>query len=97
MKSQKKSSFEVMISKAARLEQIHKQISQLSNEEKELKDFFKNEMESQTEKFGDVTISLVDKTRAVFDRNLFIKLNGKEAAAEYTKYTDYVSVIVQRA
>ena len=89
--------FEVMISKAARLELIRKQLSDLEKEEQVLKDFFKTQMTDKVQQFGDVVVCLIDKTRNSFDTKLFISENGKKAADPYMKQTDFVSVLVNRA
>jgi len=87
----------IAISKAARLEAILKIKKEIEAEEKEIKSFFYDNMTVPTKIFGDVIISLSERSRSNFNLNKFIEENGKDAASPYMNTTHYTSLSAKRA
>lgn len=95
--SKKEVSREVMVAKAARLQSVLEKRKELEKEEKKLKEFFKKEMTSDVDTFGDVRIEIYSACRSGFDKESFVEDYGEDILNTYKTETIYKGVKAEKA
>ena len=85
------------IEKAKRLADLNKQAKDIEKESKELKEFFKAEIQEGVLEAGDIAIVVSKKQRTSLDKDALIIEFGEAKIKRFELVTEYLQVDIKKA